>query len=95
MSSVKRRPLSRPRTSLPSVKSVMMSASDNASPPSPARNTTVSEPLPVVMVSEPVPPSKVLSPADATKVSLPASPFRVSFVFAEEAPPDISLLLSA
>ena len=62
---------SRPKTSAPSVKSVMVSAFSKALPPLPERTTIVSEPEPDRIVSAPVPPSKILSPSEAERTSSP------------------------
>ena len=72
--------------SLPSVKSVMVSASASVDPPSPARSTIVSEPLPVAIVSAPVPPSIESSPYHPMRISFPAPPVRLSL------PPAVKLL---
>ena len=52
----------RPKASVPSAKSVIVSASAIALPPSPDFKMIVSEPEPVVIVSEPVPPSSMSAP---------------------------------
>ena len=52
----------RPNASVPSAKSVTVSASAIALPPSPDFKMIVSEPEPVVIVSAPVPPSSVSAP---------------------------------
>ena len=71
----------RPKASVPSVKSVIVSASARVLPPSPTRRTIVSVPIPVVIVSAPVPPSSVSAPSPLIRISFPAPPFRVSLSF--------------
>ena len=69
---------SNPKISNPSVKSVIISATDKVFPPSPERKTIVSEPLPVVRLSAPVPPSSVSFPLLPTRISFPAFPNNLS-----------------
>jgi hypothetical protein len=68
------KPFVSPKSSLPSVKSVIVSASDNALPPSPMRRIILSEPLPAVMVFEPFPPSRVSFPSPPSNMSFPFPP---------------------
>ena len=65
---------SNPITSVPSVKSVGISALAMSVLPSPERMTMVSLPLPDEIVSLPVPPSKVLPSLPLHNVSSPAPP---------------------
>ena len=65
---------SSPKTSVPLVKSLIISALSILSPPPPARSTIVSEPDPEVIVSLPVPPSSVSSAPPPMSISSPAPP---------------------
>ena len=69
---------SNPTRSVPSAKSVIVSASLVLDPPSPERVIKVSIPLPPVRVSAPVPPSNLSSPSFPTSVSFPEPPYKRS-----------------
>ena len=69
---------SRPITSVPSSKSLIMSARFTDIPPSPALSTKVSAPSPPSSISLPVPPSRRSSSAPPYSESLPDPPYNLS-----------------